>query len=94
MRCVKGLAAVVADRRTGVLGVFGVVALLLFFFFLWLILVAEFEVPNVASSSFHVMTVLLVDVGVTAACLGTGGGGVKAAVVDVGVDLGVERFEF
>jgi hypothetical protein len=83
MRCVKGLAAV--DRRTGVLGVFGVDALLVLFFLLWLAIFVV-EVPNVASSSFHVMTVLMVDVvvfGVTACACLDAGGGVTAEDVDV-----------
>jgi hypothetical protein len=72
-----------------------VVALLVFFFLCWLAIFVV-EVPNVASSSFHVMTVFLVDVGVfgvtacVCVCLDVGGG---VTVVDVR-DLGVERFEF
>jgi hypothetical protein len=79
------------DRRTGVLGVFGVDTRTLLFFLLWLAIFVV-EVPNVASSSFHVMTVLLVDVGVfgvtACVCLDAGGG-----VTAVDVDL-AERFEF
>jgi hypothetical protein len=73
------------------LGVFGVDTRTLLFFLLWLAIFVV-EVPNVASSSFHVMTVLLVDVGVfgvtACACLDAGGG-----VTAVDVDL-AERFEF